>query len=124
MNKLYLFVVISTCLLLDGCATSNYSVGRDFPVENVNKIVKGQTTAHDLIQLLGEPFLKTVVSANEEKWIYTYSRGTAHAQSCIVPMKVETTGKSKTLEILMQDGIAANFSYYEGGGSAFKMQNE
>jgi hypothetical protein len=51
MNKLYLFVVISSCLFLAGCATSNYSVGREFPVENVDKIVKGQTTAGELIQL-------------------------------------------------------------------------
>ena len=124
MNKLYLFVVISSCLSLVGCATSNYSVGREFPVENVDKIVKGQTTARELIQLFGEPFTKTVVSANEERWVYTYSSGLAHAQSCCVPLKVETAGKSTTLEILMRDGIAANFSYYEGGGSAFKMQNE
>jgi len=122
MNRLYLFIVISACLFLVGCATSHYSVGRDFPVENVNNIVKGQTTARDLVQLFGEPFTKTVVSASEERWIYTYSSGTAHAQSCIAPLKVETAGKSKTLDILMQDGIAANFSYYEGGGSAFKMQ--
>jgi len=124
MNKLYLFAVISSCLVLAGCATSNYSVGRDFPDEKINKIVKGQTTAQDLAQLLGEPFTKTVISANEERWVYTYSSGTAHAQSCFVPLKVETTGKNKTLEILMQDGIAANFSYYQGDASAFKMQKE
>ena len=64
--------------------------------------------------MFGEPFLKTVVSANEEKWMYIYTSGSAKAQSYIVTMKVETTASQKTLDILLRDGVVVNYAYNEG----------
>lgn len=103
-------------MIITGCATSSYSVGRDFSSENVKSIVKGKTKSTELIQLFGQPFSKTVISANEEKWIYTYSSGTASAQSYLVTTKVETTGHQKMLDILLKDGVVINFTFTEGSG--------
>lgn len=57
-------------------------IKEDLPlVTAVPTIMYGATTSKDLIRLFGEPFTKTVVSANREKWIYTYTSGTTSAQS-------------------------------------------
>jgi|LGVF01.1.fsa_nt_gb outer membrane protein assembly factor BamE (lipoprotein component of BamABCDE complex) len=107
-------ILLSIFVVLSGCATSSYSTGRDFDSSSVNQIIKGETTKADLLQMLGQPFSKTVISENEEKWIYMYSSGTAKAQSYFFTMKVESTGQQKMLDILLRDGIVTNYTYNEG----------
>ena len=107
-------ILLSIFFVLSGCATSSYSTGRDFDSSLVNQIIKGETTRADLLQMLGQPFSKTVMSENEEKWIYMYSSGTAKAQSYVFTMKVESTGRQKMLDILLRDGIVTNYTYNEG----------
>lgn len=107
-------ILLSIFFVLSGCATSSYSTGRDFDSSSVNQIIKGETTRADLLQMLGQPFSKTVMSENEEKWIYMYSSGTAKAQSYVFTMKVESTGRQKMLDILLRDGIVTNYTYNEG----------
>lgn len=111
MKRLALAVVAVISLAVIGCATSSYSVGKDFPSENVSKIVRGKTTSNELIGMFDEPFSKTVLSESEEKWIYTYSSGTASAQSYVFTTKVQTTGQHKTLDVLLKNGIVTNFTY-------------
>ena len=107
-------LIISAFLVLSACATSSYSVGKDFSSSNVSKIVKSKTTKTDLLNLFGEPFSKTVISSTGEKWIYTYSAGTASAQSYLVTTKVETKGIQKTLDILIENGVVTNYTFTEG----------
>ncbi|MDZ7660846.1 hypothetical protein [Thiohalophilus sp.] len=111
--KTTIIAFLFTLSLISGCATSNYSVGNPFPSENVNKIVKGKTTTADLANLFGQPFSKTVISANEEKWMYMHSSGTSTAQSYVFTMDVKTTGMQKTLDILVKDDVVVNFAYTE-----------
>jgi hypothetical protein len=116
MKRLTLAVVAVISLAVVGCTThtSSYSVGKNFPSENVSKIVKNETTVNELIQMFGVPFLKTVISENEEKWIYNYSSGTASVQRRFVQIgKVQTTGQHKTLDVLLKNGIVTNFAYTE-----------
>lgn len=122
MKNLVLFVIVAISLTAAGCATSSYSVGRDFSTENVNKILKGKTTGNDLLQMFGEPFSKTVLSETEEKWLYTYSSGTASAQSYVFTMKVESTGRQKTLDILLKNGVVTNFTFTDGPGLTSTVQ--
>lgn len=113
--KLSFVVMVSLAVLsLSGCATSSYSVGKNFASENVSQIIKGKTTSEELIVLLGEPYTKTVLSASDEKWIYMHSEGTTKAQSYIVSMDVKTTGTQKMLDVLISNGVVANFAYTEG----------
>lgn len=113
MKRLTLAVVAVISLVVVGCAipTSSYSVGKNFPSENVNKIAKGKTTVNELIQMFGEPFSKTVVSESEEKWIYTYSSGTASVQRGVLSANVQTTGQRKMLDVLIKNGVVTNFTY-------------
>ena len=106
-------MVLIFIILASGCATSSYSVGTDFSSVNIDKIVKGKTTSQEMIQLFGEPFSKSVVSAEDEKWMYMYSKGTAKAQSYVITMKVETTGTQKMLDVLIKNGVVINFAYTE-----------
>jgi len=113
--KFRLITIVSLVILsLSGCATSSYFVGKDFSSENISKIIKSKTTTEEMVTLFGEPYSKTVISATDQKWIYMYSKGTATAQSYIVTMDVKTTGTQKMLDVLITDGVVANFAYTEG----------
>ena len=107
------WILLIVIILGSGCATSSYSVGTDFSSVNIDRIVKGKTTSQEMIQLFGEPFSKSVVSAEDEKWMYMYSKGTAKAQSYVITMKVETTGTQKMLDVLIKNGVVINFAYTE-----------
>lgn len=109
-----LILALAFSAIAAGCATSNYTYGRDFPSENAKQIVKGKTTTAQLVQIVGEPFTKNVISATEEKWIYTYANGSSTAQSYVITMKVKTTGQQKTLDVLIKNGVVANYVYNEG----------
>ena len=106
--------MLCAAMLLAGCASSSYNYGKNFETQNISKIQKGQTTSKDLVSMFGEPFVKTVVSTNEEKWMYIYTKGTAKAQNYIVTMKVNATGEQKTLDVLLKDGVVVNYTYNEG----------
>ena len=106
--------VLAMSLTLSGCATSHYTSGRDFPSENVASIIKGKTTTTELKALFGDPFSKSPVNDTDEKWVYTYANGSAHAQSYIVTMKVTTTGTQKTLDVLIRNDTVINFTFNEG----------
>ena len=106
--------VLAMSLALSGCATSHYTSGKDFPSENVASIVKGKTTTTELKDLFGDPFAKSAVNETDEKWVYTYANGSAHAQSYLVTMKVTTTGTQKTLDLLIRNDTVINFTFNEG----------
>jgi outer membrane protein assembly factor BamE (lipoprotein component of BamABCDE complex) len=101
-------------LSLAGCATANYTAGRDFTQESVSQIIKGKTTGEELTALMGQPDAKAVMSATEEKWTYQYINTTSSAQSYVVSMSVETTGIRKLLDVLIKDGVVINYAYTEG----------
>jgi outer membrane protein assembly factor BamE (lipoprotein component of BamABCDE complex) len=120
--KFRLITMVSLVVLsLSGCATSSYSVGKNFSSTNVSQIIKGKTTGEEIVTLFGEPYSKTVISSTDQKWIYMHSEGTTKAQSYIVTMDVKTTGKQKMLDILITDGVVANFAFTEGQ-SPYTMQ--
>lgn len=108
-----LFIVVLAAILMAGCATARHSVGRDFSVETVKQIKKGETTSEELKSILGEPYSKSVTSETEEKWIYMYIYSVAHVRGVFVP-SVKTTGIQKNLDILIKDGTVVNYAYTEG----------
>lgn len=114
--------IISALLLITGCATSNVLIGKHFSSENVQQIVKGETTTSDLVALFGHPSYKGVLTADEEKWIYMYIESTAKAQSYLLIMNVQSTGTQKTLDILIKNGIVINYTFNEGPTAEFKVQ--
>jgi len=112
--RLFLVVLISI-LTLFGCTThtTNYTLGRDFSAESVSKIQKGVTTTDELVALLGEPYSKSVISENEEKWLYMYLHSSATARASLTP-DVTTSGIQKNLDVLIKDGKVVNYAYTEG----------
>lgn len=105
--------LFSLILLLAGCATSTYKTGNEFASDNVKKIEKGVTTENQLVQLIGQPFMKTVLSENEQKWIYSHTVANAKATNYVFSMQVESTGTTKTLDVLLRDGVVINYAYTE-----------
>lgn len=109
-----LIAIMGMCLALGGCATSHFTAGRDFSSANIASITKGKTTTAELKSLFGEPYAKSPVSETDEKWVYTYTNGSAHAQSYVVTMKVTTTGIQKTLDVLIRNDVVINYTFSEG----------
>lgn len=105
--------VLSLLLIISGCATSSYKVGNEFASANVSKIEKGVTTENQLVQLIGEPYMKTVLSETEQKWIYTHTEANAKATNYVFSMQVESTGTTKTLDVLLKNGVVINYAYSE-----------
>ena len=115
MKRLLTFITfLATLLFAPGCATSNYSYGRDFDSKNVALISKGKTTSAEVIALFGQPFSKQVINETEEHWNYIFSTGTAKAQSYIITTKVESTVQQKTLDVLLKNGIVTNYTFTDG----------
>lgn len=112
MKKILAVLAMSACL--NGCATSHYTTGRDFPSANVSSIVKGKTTASELQTLFGQPFAKSPVNETDEKWVYTYTNGSTHAQSYVVSMQITTKGVQKTLDVLIRSGVVINYTFTDG----------
>jgi len=114
MKGLLFFILFLVTLTgAAGCATSNYSYGRDFDSKNVALISKGKTTSAEMTTLFGQPFTKQVVSETDENWTYIYSTSTAKAQSYLITTKVESTTQQKTLTVLMKNGIVTNYTFTE-----------
>lgn len=109
-----IFAALAFCGLLSACATSHYSTGRDFASANVSQIVKGKTTTAELENLFGEPFAKTPVNETDEKWAYSYTDASTHAQSYIVSMQVTTKGTRKALDLLIRNGVVINYTFTDG----------
>lgn len=96
--------------ILAGCTYSNsFENGTPIAAENVNKIVKGKTTEIELIGMFGQPFAKSVVSANESKWVYVHTTGTASAQA--FTMKTSSNAEQEMLDLLLKDGVVVNYAY-------------
>ena len=107
--------VVVASLVVFGCTQilPPSSYGRDFPGENVSRIVRGKTTDKDLIQMLGEPLSKTVISETEKSWIYTYTSGTATVVRRLTSVQTKYKGNAKTLDILLKNGVVTNFTFTE-----------
>jgi len=118
-----IFAALAIAVVLSGCATSHFTAGRDFPSESVPTIVKGKTTVSELKATFGEPFAKSPVNETDEKWVYTYTNGSAHAQSYVVTMKVTTTGTQKTLDVLIRNDVVLNYTYTEGPSASNTTSN-
>ena len=122
MKLTILTSIVALLILITGCASTSYTVGKSFSSENVAKIIKGKTTSTQLVQLFGQPYTKSVISANEEKWIYMHTSGTSSAQSYVFTMDVKTTGTQKTLDILLKDDVVINYAFTEGPVPTYTMQ--
>ena len=100
VSRVLLIALSLVATSLSGCATSSggYSVGRDFNSSAVSQIVKGETTKDDIVRMFGEPFSKTVISENEEKWMYVYDAGTVKVQGGVFAITTaQVTGKILTV---------------------------
>lgn len=109
MNNLSYFLISLFVVMSTGCATTTsniYPIGKDFSSDNVSQIEKGKTTKDELVKMFGKPFSKTVsvVSENEEIWMYVYISETendqSHAMMTETESDVETTKVETSVETM------------------------
>ena len=109
------FALISALVFCAGCASSSsFSVGRPFDETGVTKIVKGKTTAAELLALFGEPFTKSVVSENEVKWNYYHTAGVTTAVATPFGVTAASDNQMKSLDVLLKKEIVVNFTFTKG----------
>lgn len=120
MKKLLSTIVIA--ISISACAThsTNYSVGNEFSSEMISKIIKNKSSKEDLIKLFGQPQFKSVLSENDEKWVYSYTLGTASVEAAFLSSKVNSSGVQKMLDILIRNGIVINYAYTENQLPSYK----
>ena len=82
----------------------------DFDGTKVSQIKKGTTTANELVSLLGQPYTKSVKTATEVEWVYTWAKATAKVSFGTI----KTTGQKKNLSVLLTDNVVVNYAYDEG----------
>src|SRR5664279_5243179 len=111
MNKIKCLLIFVIALALAGCATKTITSGREFDVAKINNIQKGITPTDELAGLLGPPFSKSVQSADEVVWNYTWKKGTATTTQSSDGPVVTSQGEKKTLEVLIKNGLVENYTY-------------
>ncbi len=80
-------------LVLLGCSTA----GRDFDSTKVSHIVKGKTTASELVKMFGAHHSKMALSNDREEWIY------------IVPSGAKD--RNRKLDIILNQGVVESYTY-------------
>ncbi|WP_017220213.1 hypothetical protein [Moritella dasanensis] len=106
-NKSTLLLMVG--LLLTGCVyKSDVNYGNQFTSEQVNQIEKKVTTTSDLLKIFDQPSIKSVISETQEKWVYSYTGGTATAQA--FTMKTTSNISTHMLDILIENNVVLNFA--------------
>ncbi|MFA0562751.1 hypothetical protein AB4559_03255 [Vibrio sp. 10N.222.51.C8] len=103
-----IFLLLATSMLSACVYTSNVDYGTKFTEEQVSQIEKKVTTKNDLIRIFGEPSIKTVISETGEKWVYSYTGGSASSQA--FTMKTTSDITTHTIDILLANGVVVNFA--------------
>jgi Periplasmic protease len=81
-----------------GCAVSTFVTGNDFDMSKISRINKGETTKQDVLELFGQPYIKS--SNNSfEIWTYQYIRSTGKATSFLVVTSASGQAYYKSLSI-------------------------
>jgi hypothetical protein len=116
-------VWVSVCLLAVaavGCASSES--GRKVNVADTSRIVKGQTTKGQVVQLFGEPSNRSV-SAGRETWMWSYTRyeskqtpGTVAMGVIGIPGGSRSTSEMEqsSLTVVFAGDVVEDYSYSEG----------
>ena len=113
MNKIKYILLTIITVALAGCATKTITTGREFDVAHINSIKKGVTTSGELISLLGQPLDKSVLSANEVVWGYSWKKVTYQTTQGSDGPVVTSQGDKQTLEVLLKDGVVENYNYQD-----------
>lgn len=114
MKKFALLPLLLVSLV--GCSNS-YTVGDDFPEQNVSQISDGQTTTSTLVSLFGEPYSKVAISETQERWLYMLSSGQTDAQkqsSLIDDVIAPAEHKHKMLSVLVSGDVVTSHKYVDG----------
>ena len=72
-------------------------------------IVKEKTTAEELIEMFGPPYVKMKISPNEQEWIYTFLTSENERLHSF-----DKESKHKMLNIQMRDGVVVGYTYHFG----------
>lgn len=111
MTKVIILLMSVIAVALIGCASKTIKSGRDFDVAKIASIQKGVTTSDDLARLLGQPYRKSVQSADVVVWNYFWKKGTATTTQGADGPVVTSQGEKRTLEVLIRNGVVVDYNY-------------
>lgn len=88
--------ILGLLALAFGCASSTHTSGRPIPQENVDRIVKGQTTVEQVIEWFGAPTSQSEMGGNI---LYTYVYSVEKGSGFSIGYYSEEKGKTQTDEL-------------------------
>lgn len=108
--RMHPVTVFFLLILLHGCGIHNGPFliieGRDYPTQNVDKIVKGKTSQEEIIEIFGEPYIQT-----NNKWTYYLlkERTGTDRRWFGIPIKHHQSFKSQ-LTIIFKERVVDDFT--------------
>lgn len=111
MNKVRILLISVIAVALIGCVSKTIKSGREFDVAKIGNIHKGVTTSDELARLLGQPYSKSVQSAEVVVWNYFWRKGTATTTQGADGPVVTSQGEKRTLDVLIRNGVVMDYNY-------------
>ena len=92
-RSIWVLAVLLGMLCLTACVEEEprVTIGKEFPFARTGAIKRGVSTERDVLDLLGEPFEKEVISDHEERWRYHMKKERRHMVLWVIPSKTLVT---------------------------------
>lgn len=68
-NLVLSFIMFAAILLFNGCGTA----GKKIDTTQIDKVIHGQTTENEILEMFGEPYKKGIQNS-KEVWVYEYNK--------------------------------------------------
>ena len=104
-----ILVILFLIAGVTGCSMTVFNTGRDFDTSQIAKIEKGKTTSEELVEMFGEPIMKTVISENKTKWVYNYITSKREGL-----YSKDANTKQKMLDITLSGNVVIHYKYMAG----------
>jgi outer membrane protein assembly factor BamE (lipoprotein component of BamABCDE complex) len=100
-------------LVTPSCTT--FTMGRKIDPEVMKKFKEGSTTKLEVLQELGDPFMRMADQNGNESWVYTYTESTAqvHPASFVVPFytRVDSDTKSTSMTLTFRGDVLGTMAW-------------
>ncbi|CAG9001462.1 MAG: hypothetical protein CENE_03482 [Candidatus Celerinatantimonas neptuna] len=108
-----IIALLFAMLTVSGCASFNPFRSRGISDAEVARIHRQYTTENDILNMFGQPYIKTTQGANWQRWTYHTRVSYEDSQKAWYHKLFKEKARDKTLIILFNNGIVRDYRYIE-----------